>query len=617
MPDTIVEIPGVGPVSFPDSMSSDEMNAAAAKLYQQGQQKTAAPAPAAPVDTPASLLAGAWSQLNPVAAIASGGQAILHPLDTLRAIGAAHEATFNKGVDAYRKGNYLEAARHFGDYLIPVVGPAIDTSTDKMQQGQPFRGAGEVLGQELGLGLMARGAVVPSTPAVPKPPLAAIPAGKVAEALKFGEAQGVPIDAATATQNRAVQAAQYLADRSLGGSLVAKGAANRTAAALTKTGEALAGRVDPMAVTPEQAGAALQGALGKQVTAYATQAQGAYQTATAAAEQTGAAVDVAAAKKALAPLYDRLKRESELVPLQGGKARALVAMDRLMNGPDRVPLIVADRATSDLGALAGTPDLPELRTPGQGSAAVAFKALRQQVDSAAQQAGPDVFASLQQGRAATKAKYAVADLLKQLKGRSGEPVRSFGQVTAPKDSAIAQLRDLQQYAPAEIPKVGRAVLEDMLSTATQQGGFQHADRLYANWQRLGPETKRALFGDTTGDLDKFFLLAKKLAENPNPSNTSQVISMATQGAQAVFSPFTALVTQAGAAGMSALFHSPAFVKGLNRALSLELARASAPARAAAWAGVRSLVPGGSALGNVPALRMPVATTQSDQASTPQ
>lgn len=47
MPDTIVEIPGVGPVAFPDSMSQDEMNAAAAKLYQQGQQKTSAPAPAA------------------------------------------------------------------------------------------------------------------------------------------------------------------------------------------------------------------------------------------------------------------------------------------------------------------------------------------------------------------------------------------------------------------------------------------------------------------------------------------------------------------------------------------------------------------------------------------
>lgn len=39
MEPTRVDIPGVGVVEFPDSMSSDEVNAAAAKLYQDHQPK--------------------------------------------------------------------------------------------------------------------------------------------------------------------------------------------------------------------------------------------------------------------------------------------------------------------------------------------------------------------------------------------------------------------------------------------------------------------------------------------------------------------------------------------------------------------------------------------------
>lgn len=44
MDDVIVEIPGVGEVAFPSTMSRDEINAAAQKLYQESQQQ-AAPAP--------------------------------------------------------------------------------------------------------------------------------------------------------------------------------------------------------------------------------------------------------------------------------------------------------------------------------------------------------------------------------------------------------------------------------------------------------------------------------------------------------------------------------------------------------------------------------------------
>ena len=75
--------------------------------------------------------------------------------------------------------------------------------------------------------------------------------------------------------------------------------------------------------------------------------------------------------------------------------------------------------------------------------------------------------------------------------------------------------------PRRLPQVGRAFLEELLQKATAEGGFERAAGLQADWQRLGPETKRLLFRDPAHikDLDNFFLLAKKMGENPNPSGS--------------------------------------------------------------------------------------------------
>src|SRR6185312_12625300 len=93
-----------------------------------------------------------------------------------------------------------------------------------------------------------------------------------------------------------------------------------------------------------------------------------------------APVDLRAAKQLIAPVYDEWTRQGQVAPLMGAKARAYGAMDRLMHAPDFVPIGVADHAASDLGAMAGHPEMPELRTAGQGAAARAFGVVRQQVD---------------------------------------------------------------------------------------------------------------------------------------------------------------------------------------------------------------------------------------------
>jgi hypothetical protein len=213
-------------------------------------------------------------------------------------------------------------------------------------------------------------------------------------------------------------------------------------------------------------------------------------------------------------MYERLLRESQLAPLMGGKAEALRALDRLLTGPDVASLSTVDAALGDLKAIART-DLPELRTEGQGIAAAAVKQLDQQVRARAAKAGPDVLAALEEGRSATVGKYQAADVLEALRT---EPVQAYRQLTAPKDSNITLLRRVQDMATGEIPKVGRAFLEDLLSTATAEGGFQRAARLQAEWQKLGLQTEQILSSDPKlrGSLEHFFLLAKRIGENPNP-----------------------------------------------------------------------------------------------------
>lgn len=285
-------------------------------------------------------------------------------------------------------------------------------------------------------------------------------------------------------------------------------------------------------------------------------------------EEVKLPVRLTAAKKALEPLYDRLKRESELVPLMGDKGRALVALDRLLNGPEHAPVSIVDGALGDLKSMART-DIPELRTQGQGLAAMAVKELDKAVKAAAAKAGPEAVSALEEGRAATVAKYQAGDVLEQIRA---EPVQAFRQMTAPKDSGIEFLRKVKEMAPDKIPDVARAYLEDLLGTATAEGGFNKAAKLQADWQRLGPATKQELFSSPglVQSLDHFFLLAKKIAESPNPSGTALTANSLGQFALTFTHPLTGVPLVLGSGALSKMLHSPRGVQALTRGLQVSL-----------------------------------------------
>lgn len=91
------------------------------------------------------------AQINPMTMAQSAGNAILHPIDTVQQIGAAQGAVYDKAKASYDKGDYGTAARHFVDYLIPLIGPVLDTAADRTQKGELAAGVGDAVG--LGLSM--------------------------------------------------------------------------------------------------------------------------------------------------------------------------------------------------------------------------------------------------------------------------------------------------------------------------------------------------------------------------------------------------------------------------------------------------------------------------------
>ena len=511
---------------------------------------------------------------------------------TVRGIGEAQGALYQKAEQSYQSGDYMAAARHMVNYLIPLLGPRIDEAGDFMQQGEYAKGLGAMT--DVGVQIAAPAAIGRVTMKI-RPLLKPTTNPLDASAVRFGESRGIPIDAGTKTGKTLIRNTQKRLEGTIGGSAPLEASRAAQGEGLARTGQQLVTQARPGApVSPVTAGEGVTGAFMKKIQDLHDKATAAYdhlrqveqaqaqtiaQVGGVRAPATSArpftnqplAVDLAATKAELRPLYDRMMREKDITPPMGGKAKALTALDRLMNGPDVAPLSLVDEALGDLKSMARGADMPELRTGGQARAALAVKSLDAKVRAAAAHAGPDVLKALEEGRAATMEKYAVADALDLLSDAG--PVQVYKQLTATKDLGLSKLRAVQKIAPKELPNIARAYLEEAMDLATQEGGFGHADRLWSDWQKMGPLSKKMLFPKRgqVHALDDFFLLAKKLTENRNPSGTANVANSLNLTQVAAYLPSKALAI---------MLTSPSGVKALTTGL-----RASVNASPAArtWA----------------------------------
>jgi len=568
------------------------------------------------------------------------------PINTLRNMGQSTQQVFEQAKAAYDQGDYGSAAIKSLFGLIPMLGPDFNQMGDALREGRTAEALGDATG--LGLSLVAPkvvgqvGAQVGKV--LPQPRTAAESA-----AVQFGRERGVPIDAATATGNRYVQGIQSMADRSPLGSVVAGKAGAAQGTALKRVAGELKDAAAGRPATPVSAGEGVRAALDAKIVKYHGEASAAYaklrqlearatpevvptggktsvQVPTSALDNQGRpittsvkidatatqqlAVDLRDAKVALKPILDRLMKKREITgQLMGAEGRAATALDSLINGPkpahgrgtasaagpDFAPLSIVDEALGDLKSLARNHDLPELRSSGQGIAAQAVKQLDARVRARAAEAGPHVLEALEDGRAATRAKFATSEARDFISGAGSEPRAVFNRLTASDDAGVAKLRQLQQMTPEEVPQVARAVLDDILERPTSGGGFQFAAKARADWQRLGAETKRVLFPQPgqIDAIDQFFRLAEKIGESPNPSGTALTANSFGQTILAVTSPQTGIPLILGSGALSKILHSPKGVQFLTTGLRMsvnakpaaQVAAAGQFARAAQEAGV--------------------------------
>ena len=282
---------------------------------------------------------------------------------------------------------------------------------------------------------------------------------------------------------------------------------------------------------------------------------------------------MAPVKAALQPIYDDILRRSPTAIRDASPG--VKAIENIIHGPDFSPLSVADADLSAIKALARERVLPELRNLSQGVAAKAVREFEAAIQKATAEAGPRATQVRARGRAATRAKYDTGEALKDL---GDEPVNAYRKLVQPGDASVERLREIQRQTPEELPKVGRAMLDDFVAEAVAEGEFSKPGTLFSRWQRVGPATKRMLFApDHVKALDQFFLLAKKMAENPNPSGSGFVVSLTAQGGLLITNPLTSIPLQIGAAGLSKLLHSPRAVRALTRGIQVGVSRPSAVA----------------------------------------
>ena len=107
---------------------------------------SAAPPQGGSLDAIGRGLASFWEQVNPITMVQGVSQAVTSPIETVKGMGAAQGELYAKAARAFEKGDYLTGARHGLNYLLPIIGPALDVQSDKAATGDIAGSVGGTLG---------------------------------------------------------------------------------------------------------------------------------------------------------------------------------------------------------------------------------------------------------------------------------------------------------------------------------------------------------------------------------------------------------------------------------------------------------------------------------------
>lgn len=571
------------------------------------------------------FLGALWENINPIPALKMGWETspaglavqayksiketgkIPEPPESAKALAQIPAESYRRvglAGGALAQGNFPEAAKQYAA-AIPLFGPPAVQVGEDIEKGQYPEAAGHAAG------LMIPAMIGGYNPEIPMPIKSRLNAVQQA-AVNFGERAGIPIDLATATGNPFVQGAKSIASKqplSAGKHAALRGAQEE---ALASTGERLAQIPGAGTGSKVVAGEGVQGRLTKRIESLDTGADKAYtRLRDIAAEpqnvktiqvgtkpssivnpQTGQPVqvpvyetfsgptDLKAAKAALASIVDSIEKSAIPETLKQSSP-GLTAMRAVVNGPDIVDIDSAIRNLSSIQNIARS-DLPAVRGASKGIAAAVIPQYRAAIDAAAKAMGPEAEQMLNRGRALTTQKYQTFKVLDKL---PKSPVQLVRRLTLNEDSGIDMLRAVNKFAPAQMPDIGRSVLEGILSGSTAEGGFNKAGTALNRWNKLGPETKKIIFNDPARvkDIDDFLMLAKMIGENPNPSGSATVGGIIGATGLVVTSPVTGFATLIGWKKLADILMRSDGPALLRKGLTLPLGDTMAPAVYAAIA----------------------------------
>lgn len=230
-----------------------------------------------------------------------------------------------------------------------------------------------------------------------------------------------------------------------------------------------------------------------------------------------------AVKAAAQPILDELEKTIPMAQQQMSPSISLLR--QIISRPDYVDLRTAVTDNSAIQNVARNETIPQIRTQAQRIASTLVGPYRDAIDDAAQTLGAPAMQSLQDGRAATIAKYDLGKVIPR--GMRGKQVQIVQLMTAGDDSSVPILRKLQAHVPGSVPGIARATIESIFDHATEEGGFSKVDGALNKWNKLGDETKQILFGpNVTDEVTNLLMFAKNAAKDANPSGSAGVALVA-------------------------------------------------------------------------------------------
>jgi hypothetical protein len=573
-----------------------------------------------------------WHEISPYEQLKGANEAVKHPIDAVTGMGMAQDTARLKSREAFRQGDYAGALRHALNYFVPLMGPGADEAGDMLERGEYAKGAGKALGMGTNIVLPGKLSNLKRirVPGVRNPNAAEAAAAQFLEdqgvpvdaatktgapiirgAQKFvdstpigayvaGRAQKETAAALKATAERLAERVHPKATNPAQAGASLRGELEKRTVKLSDEADTSYGKfreieelpanaveVQVGTEIPEDLDALAHTQAGKpfaklspadqQVVQSIAQSVGIQAGPVPIMKSIAIPVDMRPVKEALRPIYQDMQMWME--PARRNASAGFQAMKSILEGDDFLPASVAEKGLGGLKTLAregkyanagGEAFKAATRDVNQGVGANATKLLQEQIDNAvarAPEGAGEALGQLRRGRLLTRGKYEVADLVKQLRD---EPVQTFGEMTWAKDSNIEMIHRIQKQAPKEFAKIGRAWLEQLIERATAQGGWDHAQWMWSQWEGMGPLTKKALFKSPLmiDDLNKFFLAAKKMAENPNPSGTAVVSWIGAQGAYGLMNPATGVRWLLGTGAISKLLHSPKGVRLLTQGMGV-------------------------------------------------